>query len=406
MQNVFIEKPYEFVPRIKTAWPQHWYCKLGLFRRPLRKLQGVVDYECRNVERLQKSIADGHGVLLAPNHPRTADPMAMCYLAQQTPCNFYAMASWHLFNQGWFSKWVIRLMGAFSVNREGLDRQAIDEAIEILQTAERPLVIFPEGTTSRTNDRLMSLMEGPAFIARTAAKRRAKAGGGKVVVHPVGIKYVFQGDLEETCERVFSKLETEYLNWQPNTDMCLIDRLIKVGDGLLALKEQQYSITNSNGTHRQRQDAMVDRLLGPLEVEWLGSKQDDGIAIRIKNLRMKIFPEMTRNDLPVKERKRRWQQLEDTYLAQQIDCYPENYVIENPTVDRILETVEKFEEDMTDQCTIHGQLKAILWIDDPIEVSTQRVRGVTEDPLMAEIRQRLEILLASLATESAPYSPA
>ena len=126
--------------------------------------------------------------MLTPNHPRTADPMVMCYLAQQTPCNFYAMASWHLFNQDWLSRLVIRLMGAFSVNREGLDRQAVDHAIEILQNAERPLIIFPEGTTSRTNDQLMSLMEGPAFIARTAAKRRAKNDNGKVVVHPVGIK--------------------------------------------------------------------------------------------------------------------------------------------------------------------------------------------------------------------------
>ena len=58
---------------------------------------------------------------------------------------------------------------------------------------------------------------------------------------------------------------------------------------------------------------------------------------------MKIFPEMTLKTLETPERKRRWEQLEDTYLAQQVDCYPEDYVVGHPTVDRILETVEKFE---------------------------------------------------------------
>ncbi len=407
MQNVLIEKPYNFVPRIKAAWPQRWYCNLGLYKRPLRKLQGVVKYECRGLEKLHASIAAGHGILLTPNHPRTADPMLMCHLAQQVRCSFYAMASWHLFNQGWFSRWVIRLMGAFSVNREGLDRQAVDEAIEILQTAERPLVIFPEGTTSRTNDRLMSLMEGPAFIARTAAKRRAKANGGKVVVHPIGIKYVFEGDIEKTCGSVLTRLETEFLDWQPSPGMPLIDRLIKVGNGLLALKERQHGIENPAGSHRQRQDAMIDRLLQPLEQEWLGGSQaPDGIAIRIKSLRMKIFPEMTRNQLSPNERQRRWQQLENTYLAQQIDCYPENYVIDHPTVDRILETVEKFEEDITDRCTVHGHLKSIIVIDDAIEVAAQRQRGVDEDPLITNIRERLESMLQSLQNESRLYPTA
>ncbi len=399
MQNVLIEKPYKFVPRIRTAWPQSLYCRLELYKRVLRRRQGVIDYECRNLHRLRESIAAGHGIMITPNHSRMADPMVMCHLARHVPCNFYAMASWHLFNQGWLTRWVLRFMGAFSVNREGFDRQAVDHAIEILQTAERPLVIFPEGTTSRTNDQLMSLMEGPAFIARTAAKRRAKSGDGKVVVHCVGIKYIFQGDLQRTCDAALSKIE-QRLSWRSDRNASLIDRLIKVGNALLTLKELQYGIESTSSSYRQRQTAMVNQLLEPLEREWLGKAQTQGIAIRIKNLRMKIFPDLTLNTITADERKRRWLQLEETYLAQQIDCYPENYVVNNPTVDRILETVEKFEEDLTDNCTIHGNLKVIINIDEPIEVSPERVRGVSEDPLMTQIRWRLENILAEMQNES------
>ena len=44
MQNVLIEKPYRFVPRIKAAWPQSLYCRLGLYKREIRRLwiSGVV----------------------------------------------------------------------------------------------------------------------------------------------------------------------------------------------------------------------------------------------------------------------------------------------------------------------------------------------------------------------------
>lgn len=403
MQNVLIEKPYAFVPRIKNIWAQSLYARTPFYRRKLNKLQGVNSHECRNLHLLKESIDAGHGVIITPNHPRMADPMILLHLARETPCNFYCMASWHLFNQGWPTRMAIRLMGAFSVNREGLDRKAVEHAIEILDTAERPLVIFPEGTTSRTNDRLMSLMDGPSFIARNAAKRTAKKNPeNKVVVHPVGIKYVYTGDIQRTCDEVLTRLEHK-LTWRSQKDMPLIDRIVKLGNGMLTLKEIEHGITNHQGTLRERQSRMVNHLLHPLEKEWLKGEQEGGIATRIKNLRVQIFPEMSRNELAPIERKRRWKQLEETYLAQQIDCYPDQYVTEHPSVDRILETIEKFEEDLTDNCTIHGNLKAIIDVGEAIEVSPKRERGQSSDPLTDTIRDRLETKLSQLQSESAMY---
>ena len=299
---------------------------------------------------------------------------------------------------------MVRLMGAFSVNREGLDRTAVDYAIDVLVKAERPLLIFPAGATSRTNDRLMALMEGPAFIARTAAKRRAKTGG-KVVVHPIGIKYLFGGDIEQVGNEVLSDLERQ-LSWTPDDTVPLIERIIKVGNALLTLKELEFDMKPAMGkTIRERQTDMVNRLLGPLEQEWIGSEQDPGMGIqsRVKALRMKIFPEITRAEVDDAERERRWQHLSQTYLAQQIDCYPEKYVTVLPSVDRMLETMEKFEEDLNGKCKIHGQLKVILDVGEAIEVSTKRDRTASTDPLMATIRDRLEANLAELQTESRLY---
>ena len=404
MQDILIEKPYKFAPPITWHWPQRLLTRIGKFKGLLRREYGVVDHECRNLDRLRASIDAGYGIMLTPNHPRTSDPIAMSHIARDTPVSMYAMASWHLFNQSWFTTFMIRLLGAFSVNREGLDRKAVDYAIDVLVKGERPLLIFPSGTTSRINDRLMAFMDGPAFIARTAAKRREKKGEGKVVVHPIAIKYLFKGDIDKACGPVLDAIEKR-LSWAPTPNLPLIDRIFRVGNALLTLKELEYGVDSDHDLSLgQRQDRMIDHLLHPLEDEWLGEHSTKGIQTRVKALRMKIFPEMTRSgELDATERERRWKHLAETYLAQQIACYPDNYLNESPSVDRILETVEKFEEDLFGKCRVHGQMKVVLDVGEAIEVSSKRVRGAASDPLMDAIRSQLETTLGGLQTESNAY---
>ena len=96
------------------------------------------------------------------------------------------MASWHLFMQSWLQTFLLRKAGTFSVYREGMDRTALNMAIDILVDSRRPLVIFPEGIISRTNDRLNPLLEGTAFIARSAAKKRAKDTPPLTLPSPLG----------------------------------------------------------------------------------------------------------------------------------------------------------------------------------------------------------------------------
>lgn len=402
MQGVLIEKPYQFTPPIESTWPQRIAFALGVDRWLLRSKQGLVDVEVRGKQHLTDAVAAGHGVVLTPNHPRTTDPMVMCRVIAETGIPFFTMASWHLFNHSAGMTWAIRAMGAFSMNREGLDKASVDFAVKVLQEARRPLLIFPEGTTSRTNDQLMALMDGPAFIARTAAKRRKKTGG-KVVVLPVGIRYLFQGDVEEACRPVLEMIEQK-LTWKPLTETPLVDRIVKVGDALLRLKELEYDLRpGADQTLRQRQTQLVNRLLHPLEQQWLGEHSEAGIAIRIKNLRMKIMPELTRQHLPQDERERRWKQLGETYLAQQIDCYPDRYLTEHPSVDRVLELVEKFEEDLTDKSRVHRPMKVIVDIGVPVEVSPERDRKAVSDPLTDEIEARLKTQMRELQQLSPMY---
>lgn len=399
MQNVIIEKPYEFVPPHRGTFWSSVIQKFGLQLRHLRRKEGVESYEIRHAERIKQSLAAGHGILLTPNHVRTADPVVLGWLAQELGCHFYAMASWHLFNQGSFLRWAIRRMGAFSVNREGVDRQAITTATEILETGERPLIIFPEGTTTRTNDRLQALLDGVAFIARSAAKKRARAEPAtKVVVHPIAIKYLFRGDLHAAVDPVLADIEHR-LTWQPQRDVPLIQRIGKIGLGLLSLKELEHLGRTQTGSLSERLKSLIEEIMQPLEKEWLSAAQAGAIVPRVKALRMKILPEMVTGSIDAAERDRRWKQLANIYLAQQLACYPPDYLAQ-PTVTRILEMVERFEEDITDKCRVHGKLHAVIEVDEAIEVSPDRDRKAASDPLMVAIEQRLQTMLDRLSTES------
>jgi hypothetical protein len=109
---------------------------------------------------------------------------------------------------------------------------------------------------------------------------------------------------------------------------------------------------------------------------------------------------MVRGTIDESERQRRWQQLADIYLSQQVYSYPPDYVTAQPSVDRLLETVERYEEDLTDQVRVHGKLHAIIQVGEAIGVDTQRTRNELVDPIMSRIEQQLQGMLNTLALES------
>ncbi len=175
-----------------------------------------------------------------------------------------------------------------------------------------------------------------------------------------------------------------------------------MGLALLSLKELEYFGRTYSDTLAQRMQRLTDGLLAPLEEEWFGSVSQVAVIPRIKALRMKIMPDMVQGRIDAAERARRWRQLADIYLAQQISNYPPDY-LDHLTIDRMLETIERFEEDLTDKARVHGQLRAVIEVGPAIEVSPLRDRGADVDPLMLKIESALQGMLDRLALESRVY---
>ncbi|HWP40096.1 MAG TPA: 1-acyl-sn-glycerol-3-phosphate acyltransferase [Tepidisphaeraceae bacterium] len=393
MIQLVSEKPYVPVPPYHgRLWPVllmrivPWY---------LRKQYGVRRVQCVHTERLAESMRAGHGIVLAPNHCRDEDPVVLGMLARCVRSPFFLMASWHLFMHGGLRAWLMRRGGAFSVYREGIDRVAVNTAIEILENARRPLVIFPEGFISRTNDRINELMEGIALIARSAAKRRARMDPPRnVVVHPVAIRYRFHGDINAAAAQVLDEIETR-LSWRPNRHLTVLERIYKVGEALLTLKELQYLGRPQTGTVAARLPGLINGILSPLEDEWTGGDHSGSIHVRVKRVRAGILAEMIKGDLDEPERQRRWRQLEDVYVANIAAQFPPDYVRSNPTPERILETIEKFEEGLSDRLRVHGELSATVTVGQAIPVQPARERAAANavDALLAQIESQLRQML-------------
>ena len=81
------------------------------------------------------------------------------------------------------------------------------------------------------------------------------------------------------------------------------------------------------------------------------------------------------------------------YLAQQLGHYPPDYIRSHPTAERMLETVEKFEEDLTDHCRVYRPMSVSVQVGEPIVVAAKRVRGQSEDPLMSQLERELHRML-------------
>ncbi|MGB1815812.1 MAG: 1-acyl-sn-glycerol-3-phosphate acyltransferase [Rubripirellula sp.] len=391
MQSVVIDEAYEFVPPYRgTWWARGLQCIMPRF---LRKSYGIESIECKGLEHLEESIKAGHGILLAPNHCRPADPSVINEVCHRVGLTPHTMASWHLFKQSWLQRFILRRMGAFSVYREGMDRQALQAGVDILAEAKRPLVIFPEGVITRTNDRLLALMDGVSFIARSAAKKRAAlTPPGQVVVHAVGIRYHFHGNIDEAIHQTLDDIE-KALSWRPRRDPDRTQRIYRVGEALLWLKEIEYIGEPQTGPIPERLENLINQILNPIEKEWLDGKTNGTIVNRVKQLRIEVLRDMITEELPEEERKRRWNQLADMYIAQQLGHYPPTYVKSVPSNERQLETVEKFEEDLTDVSRIHRPMSATVEVGPAIPVATKRDRKASEDPVMAAIEQQLHQLL-------------
>ncbi|MDR3313241.1 MAG: 1-acyl-sn-glycerol-3-phosphate acyltransferase [Oscillospiraceae bacterium] len=109
--------------------------------------------------------ADASGIILCSNHLHSIDPVI---LGVATKLHWRFIAKMELFEKG-FLFWFFTHCNAIPVDREKIDRQALDCAVASLEEGSYGLGIFPEGQRSPDG----SPQEGKNGVAMLARKTKS-----------------------------------------------------------------------------------------------------------------------------------------------------------------------------------------------------------------------------------------
>ena len=378
-----------WTPKLDAAWVR----TLKPIRRwNQRREHRVVDMEVHGMEHLQNAIDSECGLLIAPNHPGSADPFVLLHAADRVDRPFYFMAAWQLFaDSGPIRRHVLQRHGVFSVDREGADLTAFRQSVDILKTSENPLVIFPEGEVYHVNDRVTPFREGPAAIALSAAKKAKRP----VCILPAAMKYYYVNDPTPALEAIMDELEAR-MYWPSRRNLPLAERIYRFAEGPLALKELQYLGRANSGPLPQRVANLRERILHrhetTFEIRAVGSTPE-----RIKALRQRVLLRLDEiaDDSP--EGRACLDALDDLFFCVQLFSYPGDYVSESPTIERIAETIDKFAEDILGRrrAAVCADRKVVLSFDAPLPVHPGD-RKIAGSRLTREMQTRVQHLLDAM----------
>jgi 1-acyl-sn-glycerol-3-phosphate acyltransferase len=390
IQRYFAE-PYRFIPPYRgTLW-----CWVARYLIPLRlrTKMSVACWQFEGLDHLRQSLRDGAGILLTPNHCRWPDPLVMGMLGVAVNEYFYYLVSYHLFKLSRVMGWVMNRIGGYSILREGTDREALRTSARILAGAERPLVLFPEGTWFRQNDRLGLLQEGTALITRQAVRMSTRP----LRVHPVGIKYWMLDDPRLLLRRRLAKLETR-LGWRPQEDLDLVPRIEKLGGALLAIKEIEHFGQAQPATLDERIRGLVESLVAGREKFYLGRVFEGPPLERVRRLRQWLVRRLGEADIDPVEKTRALQSLDQLLFCENLRAHSMAYLRDRPSRERLVETLQRIEETVWDEEDVPvGPMGAVVAVGPSLDA-----REVTGSDLMQRVGTDIQGLLDRLLAEGPP----
>jgi len=370
--------------------PKWWAPKLspkfvrwtrGYRLRQLRNGQRIRKIDVVGEEHLRTALDAGKGVMITPNHSAHYDSAALYIAADRIDTPLFFMTAWQVFamSRG-YERWMMQRLGCFTIDRESNDRQAFKQGISVLQNEPQPLVIFPEGDIYHVTDRVTPFREGAAAIALQAAKRADR----EIVVVPCGIKFFYADDPTPGLVKLLGRLE-ERLFLRPLPEVAIADRIHRIAEASLALKEIDYLGRTAAGRVRDRIEALTESILLQIEGRYEIDNRQDTVPLRAKSLRQEIIQQAEQKRERLAEGKleevgeRSFSTLEadmdDVFLVMQLYSYPGDYLIEGePSIERLAETLDKFEEDILGQDlpSLRGTRDIEVRFGEPIPVSSER----------------------------------
>lgn len=388
------EQPFEKPPRWWEPKLTPWFVHATspMRRRTLRRGQKFAGVEFQGLEHVKKAIDDGHGILITPNHSFHYDSYFLIEAGVRVKRPFHFMAAWQVFAMSKFYEvWYLQRHGCFSVDREGTDLKAFRQAMTVLQESPHPLVVFPEGDIYHTNDHVTPFRDGAGAMVISAARK----GTRPITVIPCAVKAIYVEDPVPKLEQLMTRLE-ERLLLRPHRSQKLTERLYRFADAILSLRELEYAGEARSGPIPPRVKRLIGELLDKQEQQFGVKTKTDFTPERVKELRRRHIEKMTAETPPrgeeLGEIKRA---MDELFTIIQLYSYPGDYVAKHPTVERIAETLDKFEEDVFKMPypSNRGARRAVIRFGEPILVPTEKSQQPSAVDLTKVMETRVQELL-------------
>jgi hypothetical protein len=395
---------------VKLSRPRRW--------RQLHRGQKLEGVDATGLEHVQQAVKEGQGVLITPNHSAHYDSAALYAAADKISQPLYFLTAWQVFAMSSrFECWAMQRLGCFSIDRESTDRQAFKQAVKVLQEEPHPLVIFPEGDIYHVSDRVTPFREGAAAIALSASKRSERP----IVAIPCGIKFRYVEDPTQNLLELMGRLEDRLL-LRPGRDAKLPDRIYRLAEAVLSLKELDYLGASRTGTVKERAASLGNAILSQLEERHKLPGKGGTTPERVKNLRQCIIrkleggvehgekaeqsekPEDSQPSVQLTEADQRamQQEMDDLFFVMQLYSYPGDYLHGEPTIERLAETLDKFEEDIlgVPLPSVRGRRRVEVHFGEPIAVGGGEERRGGTGQLTALLQDRVQAILNRLNASS------
>jgi 1-acyl-sn-glycerol-3-phosphate acyltransferase len=354
----------------------------------------------------------GKPYLILCNHPTFHDPMVMFLLSGRLGVPFYYLAAYEQFDAP-VQRWLYQRLGAYSIRRGLADRPSIAHTIEIMQERDCRLVIFPEGGCSFQNDTVMPLRSGGVQMALQAMARRVKVG--KTVrdfyVVPVSLKYRYTGDMKAAIVQALNQLE-QALDLPSHGSKDYYQRLRSIAEKLLSRYEQEYSITPDPAANwNQRIAALKFQALEQCELR-LGITPAPSEPHRERVYRIRHLLS-TRINTILPDGTDGWDVVRKASVRMlNFDAIYDGYVAANPTPERFLDTLVRFEREVfeIDQPQPKGHRQAIVQIGEPVNLKDyfeayMGDRSGTVNSLLDQLHGTMQKNLNELAERAASQIP-
>ncbi|MHC4386949.1 MAG: glycerol acyltransferase, partial [Planctomycetota bacterium] len=179
------------------------------------------------------------------------------------------------------------------------------------------------------------------------------------------------------------------------------DRIYRFAQGILGVKELEYLDHVQDGTLPERVKGLAESVLNGIEQRY-HVKKDDALNHpgRVKLCRREVIKTLEAED--EQTRQKAMLDLDDLFMVIQLFSYPGDYVAAKPTIERMAETLDKFEEDIfrVRTATVRGSRKVTVAFGEPIAVTLASDKKQSVHTLTEKLEIAVQGLLDSIQISS------